>query len=85
MIDYEESKLENLVIHRVGNQTNQEDLNISKKVIDLGDKYLNGLLMKYFAKPFAAPEFFNFTFSDGGFDLNPIANYCKNTWRFICV
>ncbi len=81
MIDYEASKIDQLAIHRVGNQTNDDELNLSKTVVDLSDEYLDGLLMKYFFKPFSIPEFYNFTFSDGSFDLNPIYNYAKSIFE----
>lgn len=75
MIDYSNCTINNISIHHVGNKTNGEDLIVSKSKLDTGDKDLNALLVQYFFTSFTNPEFYNFTFSNQDFKLNPLYNY----------
>jgi 37-kD nucleoid-associated bacterial protein len=77
MIDYKNCNIEQVAVHKVGNKTHHEKLFLSKKILDTSDVKLNELLKKYFLKPFAETEFYNFTFSDDDFELNPIYHYAK--------
>ena len=64
-----------LSVHHLGNKNNDEDIFITKAPIDLGDVQLQELLLKFFLTPFGTHEFYNFTFSNQDFKLNPLYIY----------
>jgi hypothetical protein len=72
---FELAQLEALVAHRVGNKNNEQDLIPSKELLDATDGKLQGLLHRYFLKPFVQPELYHFTFSNGDFKLNPLYSF----------
>lgn len=78
MIDSTNCNIEQVAVHKVGNKTHQEKLFLSKSVLDTSDVKLKELLVRYFLKPFAETEFYNFTFSDDDFTLNPVFNFSSN-------
>jgi hypothetical protein len=73
--EIETIRLEKVSVHQVGNQTNAEDLFISKDLLDISDSKLKELLVKFFVTSFNNPEYYNFSFSNNNFKLNPIYNY----------
>jgi hypothetical protein len=73
--EIETTQLEKVSVHQVGNKTNNEDLVVSKDLLDLTDDKLKELLMRFFVSSFSNPEFYNFSFSNNDFKLNPIYNY----------
>ena len=77
MIDYINCNIERVSVHKVGNKTADEELHLSKTPLDIADDKLEELLAKYFLKPFIETEFYNFTFSNGDFNLNPLFNYAS--------
>ncbi len=81
MIGYINCNIETVSVHKVGNKTNDEELNISKAPLDISDIKIRELLIRYFLKPFPEPEFYNFTFSNGDFNLNPLFNYAKTLFE----
>lgn len=81
MIDYTNCNIERLSVHRVGNKTNGEELRCSKNPLEISDLNLRELLISYFLKPFTTPEFYNFTFSNGDFNLNPIFNFASSIFE----
>lgn len=78
MIDYKNCNIEQIAVHKVGNKTHQEKLVLSKSVLNTSDEKLRELLVRYFLKPFTGIEFYNFTFSDDDFRLNPLFNFASN-------
>lgn len=81
MIDYSNSTLDEVSAHKVGNKNNGEDLIISKHRLDISDKSVETLLHKYFLNQFKSEEYFNFTFSNEDFTMNPIYKYCKDVFE----
>ncbi len=75
MLDYSSCNIEMISVHHVGNKTNEEELITSGSLLELSDVNLRRLLMKYFTQSFSGGEFYNFTFSNGDFNLNPIYNF----------
>ncbi len=62
MINTERSLLNHLVVHYVGNKSDEEDtLRLSKQALKLDDDAVESLLMRYFLSPFKNNEFFHFT------------------------
>lgn len=83
MLDYSVSTLDEVSVHRVGNKNNEEELLISKHRLDISDRTVEELLQKYFLQSFKADEYFNFTFSDGDHNMNPMFKYCSDIFEGI--
>ncbi len=75
MLDYTNCYINQISVHQVGNKTNEEDLHLSKSPLENTNDVLKDLLLQYFLKPFAEPEFFSFTFSNEDVKLNPVYNF----------
>jgi hypothetical protein len=59
MINTQNSLLLHLAVHFVGNKSNEEELILSKKPMQLQDDEVEALLMKYFLSPFKNNEYFH--------------------------
>lgn len=60
MFDFSETILQNIVVHNVGNATNNEGFQVSKQELNLENDILKSLLLNYFLSPFKTEVFFNF-------------------------
>jgi len=78
MINYTEASLDGVTAHFIGNQNEGEDIIYSPALLDITDADLYEVLFKYFMTHFKEPEFFNFTFSSGEVELNPVYNFVAN-------
>ena len=76
MIDYSNTQISSLSVHFVGNKTNEQELFLSKKAIEIGDD-VHDLLIKYFLSSFHSPEYFCFT----GLDSNIIYEACRQIFE----
>ncbi len=77
MLNTSQAQLQDLIVHHVGNPTNDEELHLSEHTIPTIDTELRELLMKYFLTSFEDPEFYNFTFSNEDHNLNPMFQFCS--------
>lgn len=79
MFYYQDSQLENLSIHRVGNKANDEYVVLSESPIDISsDEVLPDLLMQYFLKPFSkAKEVYRFFHPNDDLALNELYHFAK--------
>lgn len=77
MLDYTNCNISKISAHQVGNKTNEQELHLSNNPLDHSNDILKTLLLQYFLKPFAQPEFFSFTFSDEDVDLNPMYHFAS--------
>ena len=77
-IDYTQSNIEKVSVHKVGNKTNEEELILSKSLLDTSDLKVKELLFKFFLTPFSNPEFYSFTFSNEDITLNPVFNFASH-------
>jgi hypothetical protein len=75
MIDILNANIVSLAVHHCGNQTNEEELILSKSTIDIDDEKLKELLLKFFLNSFQNPEYNQFTFSNGDHNMNIIYQY----------
>jgi hypothetical protein len=80
MLDFTNCIIDKLSIHQVGNKTNNEELFLSKDILDISDDKLKELLLRFFLQPFTNPEFYNFTFSNDDFKQNPLYNYSSQVF-----
>jgi len=78
MINYNSCIIEELSVHRVGNKTNDEEIQLSDQSIAVVDESLSEILLNYFLKPFDGEELYNFTFSGGEVELNPLFQYATS-------
>jgi len=64
------SKINNIIIHSVGNKVNQEKFCLSKRQLFVNDE-IKQLLNGYFLYPFKSPEYFNF-YHDIDINMNEV-------------
>ena len=81
-IDYTQCNIENISVHNVGNKTNEEELVLSKSLLETSDLRIKELLFKFFLTPFSNPEFYSFTFSNDDITLNPIFNFASQIFDY---
>ena len=77
MIDTSHCSLGQLAVHRIGSPANDEALETSKSTLEIADDHLQELLFRYFLSPFQDPEFYNFTYTNGEFELNPLYEFAS--------
>lgn len=73
MLQFIDTCLERIVMHRVGNKTKEEELLIARKAIQT-DGLISELLLKYFLSPFKSKELYNL-YHDSDLQLNEVYNY----------
>lgn len=76
MINYSEAQLDQIVVHQIGNKTQEEGFKLSKGLLKLQDDVIKELLLKYFLSPFKASEYFTFS-HESDLNLNEIYNYAS--------
>lgn len=59
MIDYTQTNIRKVVIHEIGNRSQDELLRLSKNEINLNDPLLRELFVKYFISPFKTDLYYN--------------------------
>jgi len=80
MLDHTKSNIEKVSVHYVGNKNNQDELCLSKTLLDTSDTKVRELLAKFFLTSFNIPEFYSFTFSNGDFTMNPLFMYASKVF-----
>ncbi len=79
MINRVNGRIEKIVLHHLGKKNDGEDITFSDGELELGIEQQQ-LLLKYFLDSYKEPDFYQFTFNDGDFVLNPLYNYIGNTF-----
>ncbi len=77
MISFSNASITQVSVHSVGNKTNEEDLILSKELLNIDELMIQGLLFKFFTTPFSQVEFNAFTFSNGDFSMNPLYQFAS--------
>ncbi len=80
MLDYSNTSIQKISVHQVGNKTNGEAIKLSKAPLDSSDEKVHRLLKKFFLHSFTTPEFYNFTFTNENFELNPLYNFASQVF-----
>ena len=75
MIDTFKSNIHQIVLHKVGNRHENEDIRISHSVLNIEDVLTRTSLLKYFTNSFKSIEYFNF-YHDIDISMNEV---------FVCV
>ena len=70
---FEESTITHICVHKVGNQSEDEFLTLSKKELAL-DHEVKEFLTRYFLTPFKSEEYFHF-YHDSSLSLNEVWTY----------
>jgi len=82
MIHYTEAAIDQLSIHKTGNQAADEPLLLSETPVIIQDEALSKLLMQYFLSPFEKPnEVYHFAHSSGNLSLNEVYHFAKNIFE----
>jgi len=76
MLNFKNSELQQLVVHHVGNKTDNEGIKTSSSETNV-DKEIKLLLNKFFLKPFKPSSFYQFAHSSD-IGLNEIYNYASS-------
>ncbi|MDQ3190086.1 MAG: nucleoid-associated protein [Bacteroidota bacterium] len=76
MIDFSNTSLSKLAVHKVGNKLKEESLKISKGLADVENEATGELLLKYFLSPFNTNEFYNLCHPTD-ISLNEIYSYSE--------
>ncbi|MDR1847493.1 MAG: nucleoid-associated protein [Bacteroidales bacterium] len=79
MMTCEDAAISKMVLHKVGNKTNNEPLGLSKAPFMLHPD-ISGLLLKYFLTPFKSNMYYNFA-HESNLDLNKIFFYCREIFN----
>ncbi|MFN0049827.1 MAG: nucleoid-associated protein [Cytophagales bacterium] len=74
-----EAQIDQLVVHFVGNKSQEEGFKLSKSTISIAEDNLSELLKKYFLQPFKNQEYFHFK-HETDLNLNEIYNYCDKVF-----
>ncbi len=82
MVTFFEASLENVSVHHIGNQSQNEFYSLSDKPLELKDDIIRNLLLQYFLKPFEkANEVYHFTHSSGDLNLNEIYHFAEEVFE----
>ncbi len=77
MVDFSAAELSQVIVHKIGNKTEDEGIIFSEKEISLEDENLREILLHYFLSSFKEHIFHNFV-HEADINLNEVYNYsCK--------
>lgn len=60
MVNFNNARIEKLVIHKIGNKTIEEGVSLSKSEIILRDESISDILLSYFSLPFKSEDLYQF-------------------------
>lgn len=81
MFNFDDINLDRIVVHNVGNKTNDEDLKLSKNEIVIEDEEVRNVLLQYFLSAFNKEEFYNFTDENNELLNNAMYNYVSDIFE----
>jgi len=79
-LNFENAKIERIVVHKVGNKSREEGVKLSKTELIIHEEFIKELLMMYFTKPFDGKVIYNFTHA-ADINLNEIFAYTRNIFQ----
>jgi hypothetical protein len=74
MINFSNTNLDKIIVHKVGNKSKDEGLRLSKTQINPPGEMLNELLMSFFTKPFKGEQFYHL-FHESDLALNEVYSF----------
>lgn len=78
MIDFSESTIEKLIVHRVGNKSQNEGIIISEKFCDIYNELTENIMKKYLLEPFNKVNTLHKFSHESDIKFNEIYSYIKN-------
>ena len=75
MINFSESAIDQMIVHKIGKKYEDENIQFSKKPLILNDE-IKELLNRYFLTPFKSEEYFNFH-HESDLNLNEVYHYVE--------
>ena len=79
MLDFANVRLNNVILHKLGNKSREEDMVLSDKELSVNDS-IKELLMQFFLGHFAEENYYNF-FSENGPTENPVYQYVNDIFQ----
>lgn len=79
MISFIDTDIQNIVLHKVGNKVQNENIIFSKEELSIGDE-IREILLDYFLSPFKSEEYYTF-FHESDLLLNEVYNYVSNIFE----
>jgi len=76
MLDFTDVGLNQIVVHNIGNRTENEGIRISKAELNIHDSTIETILKQYFLAQFKSEYFFSFS-HESDLQLNEVFNYAK--------
>lgn len=80
MLDFNDASIDKIVVHKIGNKYQEEDLVVSESELKLKDEILYDLLSKFFLKSFTSEEFFKFT-HQVDLSMNEVCQFSKSIFE----
>lgn len=80
MIDFSNTKLKNLIVHRVGNKSREEGTTLSNSTLKLQGEMLNDLMLQFFLSPFKHDNFYKFQ-HETDLELNETFSYTSKIFE----
>ena len=81
MLLFDQTSIDIVSIHQVGNKYNGEDITISKHPLATSTADMDAMLKKYFLQGFTTPEFYQFTSSNDDSNLNPLNQFVSDVFK----
>lgn len=79
--DFTDATIEKIIVHKIGNKYQEEDMVLSKHDIELKDELMYDLLSKYFLSPFKkSEEYFQFDHPTN-IELNEVYHYAQTLFN----
>ncbi len=79
MIISEQTGIKSIVVHKVGNKSNDDGIRFSKSALNTNE-HINKLLISYFFTPFKSEEYFHL-FHDSDLKLNEVYSYASRIFE----
>ncbi|MBI9069609.1 MAG: nucleoid-associated protein [Salinivirgaceae bacterium] len=80
MFDFSEVSLNQLVVHSIGNRTEEEGVKLSKSEMSINDQSVEDILKQYFLSQFKSDYFFSFT-SESDLQINEVYNLIRQVFE----
>jgi hypothetical protein len=80
MLQFDESKLNSLAVHHVGNKTLDEGVRYSQELVNINDEHLVKIVYRYFLTSFSGKELYHFS-NDVGLEQNEVFVLAKRIFE----
>jgi len=77
MINFSNTELQKIIVHKVGNKSKEEGLRLSNEQVEIKGEFLNDLLLKFFTSPFKTESYYHL-FHESDLQLNEVYSFVSN-------